>query len=143
MTFAYDTQIVMQSSFKARIPSFLDEIQRELRSTTMRSDHIILMGYSLPIDDVTYRAFFAARRRRGEKARCTIVNLDRHHPSWYGPAALKNFKNETVEAARDIFGKDNIRFYGGGVPNVFLDNDDRATQQKLEELLNWESLVSA
>jgi hypothetical protein len=58
LTFAYDTQVVMQSSFKPKLPSFLEEIQRELRATTMGANHIILMGYSLPIDDVTYRAFF-------------------------------------------------------------------------------------
>ena len=65
-TFAYHTQVVMQSSFKPRLPSFLEEIQRELRATTMGAKHIILMGYSLPVDDVTYRAFFPLAADKGK-----------------------------------------------------------------------------
>jgi hypothetical protein len=30
----------------------------------MQADHIILLGFSLPPDDVTYRAFFAARQQK-------------------------------------------------------------------------------
>jgi hypothetical protein len=45
---------------------------------------------------------------------------------------------DTVDAARDIFGEKNVRFYGGGVPNVFLDGG-QATAAKLEQLLNWSS----
>jgi hypothetical protein len=41
-----------------------------------------------------------------------------------------------VKAARDIFGEDNVRFYGGGVPNVFLEGG-QATDAALELLLNW------
>ena len=32
--------------------------------------------------------------------------------------------DHVVEAARDIFGPENVRFYGGGIPNVFLDGGD-------------------
>jgi hypothetical protein len=42
-----------------------------------------------------------------------------------------------VNAAIDIFGDDNVRFYGGGVPNVFLDSGGRATDATLERLLTW------
>ena len=67
----------MQSNFKASPPSFIDEVQRDLRVATQAAEHIILMGYSLPQDDVAYRAFFAARRRRnhkdGEPLRCSVV----------------------------------------------------------------------
>ena len=106
------------------------EIQRELRATAMRANHIILMGYSLPRDDVTYRAFFSARRghwQRRQPVRCTIVNRDTSNPNWYGPDALRSLdlpKDHVVEAARDIFGPENVRFYGGGIPNVFLDGGD-------------------
>jgi ribosomal protein S27AE len=74
LTFAHHTQAVMQSSFKPRPPSFIEEIQRDLRATTMQGDHIIFMGYSLPPDDVTYRAFFSARQQRHG----TQVHLHRH-----------------------------------------------------------------
>jgi hypothetical protein len=145
MTYDYHTQVVMQSSFKPQLPSFLEEIQRELRATTMGANHIILMGYSLPVDDVTYRAFFSARRRQKD-VRCTVVNLDVSNRNWFGPAALKDkhlLNCSVIKAARDIFGENNIRFYGGGIPQVFLDENGQATERKLEELLNWWSPVSA
>jgi hypothetical protein len=142
LTYAHHTQAVMQSSFKPRPPSFIEEIQRELRATTMQASHIIFMGYSLPPDDVTYRAFFSARRQRREtKVRCTVVDWDTSNPDWYGPAALKTrtFREASaVNAARDIFGKENVRFYGGGVPEVFLEKG-KATDAKLEKLLTWSS----
>jgi len=142
LTYAHHTQAVMQSSFKPRPPSFIEEIQRDLRATTMQANHIIFMGYSLPPDDVTYRAFFSARRqRRGTEVRCTVVDWDPCNPGWYGPAALKTrtfCEASPVNAACDIFGKENVRFYGGGVPNVFLDKGE-ATVAQLDQLLTWRS----
>jgi hypothetical protein len=145
LTYTHHTQAVMQSSFKSPLPSFIEEIHRDLQATAMRADHIIFMGYSLPSDDVEYRAFFAARRQREGRVRCTIVGKCRSHPGWYGPnglASLGYLKLQVVEAARDIFDKDNIRFYGGGIPEVFLDRRGQPTAEKLEQLVDWESTLS-
>ena len=84
----------MQSSFKSRPPSFIEEIQRDLRATTMQANHIIFMGYSLPQDDVTYRAFFSASRQRhkgpsDQQVRCTVVSKEPDNPGWYGPAEMR------------------------------------------------------
>ncbi|HEV3039472.1 MAG TPA: hypothetical protein VHA33_16980 [Candidatus Angelobacter sp.] len=150
LTYAHHTQAIMQSSFKPRPPSFIEEIDRDLRATTMQADHIIFMGYSLPPDDVTYRAFFSARRRRSEDpgsppVQCTVVGWSHNNPGWYRPMELKTIIRDFpqdfpedlgVRAARDIFGEDNVRFYGGGVPNVFCDGD-QVTEAALERLLNW------
>jgi|SRR5579872_1428516 len=144
LTYAHHTQALMQSSFKPRPPSFIEEIQRDLRATTMRASHIIFMGYSLPPDDVTYRAFFSARRQRqGEQLRCTVVSKDRKNPHWYRPAQLKRrrrdgkfLESSPLTAACDIFGEENVRFYGGGIPNVFLQNG-KASAEKLNRLLSW------
>jgi hypothetical protein len=149
LTYAHHTQIVMQSSFKSRPPSFIEEIQRDLRATTMQANHIILMGYSLPQDDVTYRAFFSAscQRPKGptdEQVRCTVIGKEPKHPGWYGPSDLKPHefpKDHAVNAAVDIFGDGNVRFYGDGVPNVFLDTEGKATEAMLERLLNWPPTV--
>jgi hypothetical protein len=137
LTFTHHTQVVMQSSFKPRPPSFIEEIDRDLRATTMAANHIIFMGYSLPLDDVTYRAFFSARRQ-GE-VRCTVVDKDVDNPDWYGPAELKTRplrETSPARAAQDIFGADHVRLYGGGVPGVFLDKGT-ATNARLEQLLTW------
>lgn len=141
ITYAHDTQTVMQSSFKPQSPSFIEEIQRDLRATAMQADHILLFGYSLPLDDVAYRAFFAARRQKtgDDGVRCTVVNLDKEHPGWYGPTDLKSITlhhTSPVYAAYEVFGKDNVRYYGGGVPNVFSEGGI-ATAARLTKLLDW------
>ncbi|HUJ20412.1 MAG TPA: hypothetical protein VLX58_02770 [Bryobacteraceae bacterium] len=140
LTVTNHTQVVMQSSFKPRPPSFIEEIQRDLRAMAMQASHIILMGYSLPPDDVTYRAFFSARSQRegAEPVRCTVVNKDDANPGWYGADELKTrafAETSAVNAAREVFGE-NVRFYGGGIPQVFLDGGV-ATDAKLDRLLEW------
>lgn len=145
ITFTNHTQTVMQSSFKQTPPSFIDEIQRDLRALVMRADHIIFMGYSLPPDDVMYRSFFAARRQRllaapGQSVRCTIVGYDRARPGWTLPSSLRagDFSaGSPVQSALEIFDSGNVRFYGGGVPEVFLDGAGNVSPERLEELLTW------
>jgi len=139
LNYARHTQVVMQSSFKSRPPSFIEEIQRDLQAMTMQAAHIIFMGYSLPPDDVTYRAFFAARSQRTKSpVLCTVVNKDPDNPGWYRPDQLKTNKieNDALKAATEVFGTDNVRFYGGGIPEVFLDGGV-ATEDRLEALLTW------
>jgi hypothetical protein len=147
LTSTHHTQTIMQSSFKQPPPSFIDEIQRDLRALVMQANHIIFMGYSLPLDDFSYRSFFAARRQRllekdQSPVRCSIVGFDLGRPGWTGPAELdrQQFPAESpVHGALDIFGEGNVRFYGEGVPSVFLDDAGNMSAQRLEELLAWHS----
>ena len=44
----------------------------------------------------------------------------------------------TLEAARDLFGEENVRFYGGSIPDVFLDGG-QVTDSAVDKLLTWES----
>ena len=154
LTYAHHTQTVMQSSFKSRPPPFLDEIKRDLRVAVQSADHIVLMGYSLPSDDVDYRAFFAARRRRGldeskNPVRCSVVGLfdNGREARWYDatewPALFTKTgadepSHTTLKAAQDLFGEENVRFYGGGIPNVFLDGG-KVTDAAVNKLLTWEN----
>ena len=141
LTYAHHTSTQMQSSLKERPPAFLEEIQRELRVVVKKAEHIVLMGYSLPEDDVNYRAFFAAHRSDAsqEDVKCTVVNKEEGYNGWFGPNELDEkteLPGSTVRAARDLFGPENVRFYGGGVPDVFLEGgtvQDRA----IERLLVW------
>ncbi|MBD8736859.1 hypothetical protein [Sphingomonas sp. CFBP 13706] len=136
-------QTVMQSSFKQTPPSFIDEIQRDLRAIVMQADHVILMGYSLPPDDVAYRAFFAARRRRtagGTPVRCTVVGFDRTLPPLAGPGGIDPdvlARQPAVASAREIFGEDNVRFCGEGVPGSFCDASGVLSGPKLDALFEW------
>ena len=64
MTYMRDTPLILQSSFKGNHPSYLEEIQRDMRVCLENTKHVVLLGYSLPADDVIYRAMLSARRAR-------------------------------------------------------------------------------
>ena len=150
LTYAHHTQTLMQSSFKGPPPPFLEEIKRDLRVAVQNADHIVLMGYSLPPDDVDYRAFFAARRRREgheESVKCSVVVGTGYGRRWFGHTKLSDklpkmeegkAPRTTLEAARDLFGGENVRFYSGGIPDVFLDGD-RVSDSAVNRLLTWEN----
>ena len=139
-TYAHNTSILMQSNFKARPPSFIEEIQREMRVIVKKAHHVVLLGYSLPPDDVEYRAFLAAQRQGSERVKCTVVDKQGDY-EWVWPAEL--WKNDDLQkcaavgAAQDIFGRENVRFYGGGIPEVFCERGE-VTDRAIERLFNWE-----
>ena len=137
----------MQSHFKTLPLSFIDEVQRDLRVATQAANHIIFMGYSLPPDDVSYRAFFAARKQRkehGEMLRCSVVvgtDWDNH---WHYHKDISHLlphmkDNEspktTLVTAQDLFGAENVRFFGGGIPQVFCDGA-HASRRQFHKLIN-------
>lgn len=147
-TYAHHTRTVMQSNLKSSPPPFLEEIQRDLRVAVQNADHIVLMGYSLPQDDVDYRAIFAARRSLDpdKPVKCSVVDKAEHDDEWLGPSEWPDILSRmdhgkpprsTLETVRDLFGKEHVRFYGGGIPQVFLDGG-RVTDAAVERLLNWE-----
>ena len=154
LTYAHHTVTRMQSNFKERPPPFLDQIERDSRVLVQDANHIILMGYSLPPDDVDYRAFFAARRKRSDvkcraDVKCTVVgreDRDSHRQvRWFPPTEVEGQMAHmdktvspytTLKAARDIFGEGNVRYYDGGVPDVFLDGG-AVTESAVNELLIW------
>lgn len=149
LTYAHHTPLLMQSSFKNAPPPFLEDLKRSLRVLVQQADHIVFMGYSLPQDDVDYRAFFAARRRRDPDrgpVRCSVVVGTEGPQRWLGPSALSDLRlqslgdaqRRTVKAAQDLFGTTNVRFYGGGIPYVFLDGSS-VTDEAVGRLLQWDS----
>lgn len=141
LTFAEHIQAIMQSNFKTQPPPFIEEVQRDLRIATQSANHIILMGYSLPADDVTYRAFLSARKKNNTSGsqedrpvKCSVVVGHQFGNTWYDHAGVDDLikyhpdlqdktqsPRNTIESARAIFGKENVRFYGGGIPQVFND----------------------
>ena len=149
LTYAHHTPVVMQTNFKTAPPPFLDEIQREMRVVVQEADHIVLAGYSLPRDDVTYRAFFAARTRRSSndlkdsnrQVRCSVIDLaDSYESRWLYPEEIqaKGDPPEAVKNAQHVFGRKNVRFFGGGVPGVFLGGSARVSDRTVERLLVWD-----
>jgi hypothetical protein len=150
LTYTQHTTTIMQSNFKGTPPPFIQEIQNDLRVAVETAEHIILFGYSLPPDDVTYRAFFAARRQKKgvKEVHCSVVVGTDYGDVWYMPNDIESILVEmkhtkpceppatTLQAAIDIFGKNNVRYYGGGIPNVFCDGNN-ASREKFNQLINW------
>ena len=141
LTYAHHTTTEMQSSFKGRPPAFIEEIQRELRVVMKDAQHIVLMGYSLPPDDFIYRTFFAAHRSdTAMNVKCTVVDKQDGCGDWFDPGQLDEkvdlYEKTALGAARDLFGRENVRFYGGGVPDVFMEGG-AVHHGAVERLLAW------
>ena len=144
MTYAHHTPLVTQTNFKTRPPPFIEEIQREMRVVVQNADHIVFMGYSLPSDDVTYRAFFAARMQRSKPSdvRCSVVDMKTGFPNrWMYPEELNSHRElpDVLKATRGLFGSANVRYFGAGVPDVFLEGEAGVTDHAVHRLLNWDS----
>ena len=144
LTYAHHTPLVVQSNLKGLPPPFLQEIQRDMRVVVQSAKHVILMGYSLPSDDVTYRAFLAARTSRtkmSEGVKCSVVDrIDSRESQWIYPAELETHSKlpGAVESARALFGKGNVRLFGAGVPQVFLGDGGQVSEAAVQRLMNWE-----
>ena len=141
-TYAHHTPIRMQSNFKGAAPPFLAEIERDLRVLVEAANHVVFMGYSLPSDDVDYRAFFAARSSRSGTGdvKCSVIVGKGAERRWQSKWSSDSKGKETLDAACEIFGKENVRYYGGGIPNVFMDGDE-VTDAAMDRLLNWDRLT--
>lgn len=142
------TPTIMQSSFKGNPPSFVEEVQRDMRITLEHTKHLIFIGYSLPPDDFIYRSLLAARTAtRNEKVFCSIVGYQEGIPDhWITKGSNEYFEyiskknsdlNETVKQITDIFGNSvPVRVDGQGFPNVILDQETGCVSEfKVRELI--------
>lgn len=111
-------------------PSYLEEIHRDMRVCLENTKHIVLLGYSLPLENVIYRAMLSARRARSQTSVfCSVVVGTKGPDRWLTGDAMKQFVDanrhasdsgaETIQAALDIFGADRVRAYTAGIPRVF------------------------
>lgn len=142
-----NTPMLMQSNFKGPNPPFVEEIQRDMRIALENAEHIVLLGYTLPPDDVIYRSLLAARQKRttGSPPCCSVVvGVDDAAPDcWLSGSELDAYLesganlplSRAVQAAREIFPAGQVRGYGRGIPTVFTGCDGQACEQKILELL--------
>lgn len=146
-----DTTMLIQSAFKGRNTSFVEEIQRDMRIAFEKANHIIFMGYSLPADDISYRSMLASRCQhkdgKADKLKVSIVLHDVEADfKWYEGKELDSYlaNNPNNEAAqsitriKEVLGEDtHVRAYLRGIPNVFLDSNQMVSKQKVMNLINW------
>ena len=146
-----DTTMLIQSAFKGRNTSFIEEIQRDMRIAFEKSNHIIFMGYSLPSDDISYRSMLSSRcqqkNKKGDKLRVTVVLYDSESErKWYEGDDLQSYlvERSNTEAAqsivriKEVLGEDTpIRAYLQGIPDVFLDCNENVSKENVLNLINW------
>lgn len=147
-TRACDAPMIMQTMIKGMPTSFLDEIQRSSRVLLRKARHVVLFGYQLPPDDILWQEAFAeaVRYRKDSdcKAYCTVVVGHLGDKRWlYGDEMMAyvekhrytkdavNYGARAIVNAVSIFGKDHVRAWCGGIPQVW----GNATEAEVSEIL--------
>lgn len=123
MLHIHNSAIVMQTAFKGNHPSFIEEIQCDMKICVQNAKHIVLMGYSLPVDDTIWRSAMVAK---GQKKYCSVVTYIGKFAKadyWFYDNDLDKLlgekEAEAVQNAINVFGKKNVRVFAGGIPKVW------------------------
>lgn len=152
-TKASDAPMIMQTMYKSTPTSFLEEIQRNVKVSLEKARHIVLLGYRLPPDDTIWQHAFSegirSRIKTDNEAFCTVVVGYKGDKRWIQPkeieSYIKKFKGkddsygvDAIENAIAIFGRDKVRAWTGGIPQVFKN----CTKNDVKDLLypafvNW------
>lgn len=155
MTHAHDNFMFMQTQLKCPAPSFIKEITDDALSQIAGAKHIVLLGYSLPLDDAIWGSLLTAmsRRQKEERLYCSAVLYAPNAPErWLAGDELEAFMAEEskseegrghmrgVRNALTVFGKNCVRAYMAGVPSVFgagTEEDVRKLMFPTNEETGW------
>ncbi len=147
LTEAYNSVMVMQTSFKNNLPIFLEEIQKEAMVCLENSKHIVLLGYSFPQDDLMWDIVMNSKKASIKKKNicCSVVIGTDGEKRWLTGQELEDFikkhENEpnnqnfgipTIKKMKEIFGIENLRAYTGGIPDVWNNGN---VEQNVETIL--------
>lgn len=114
-----DTPLVMQTPVKANIQPVLRIIKADLNACLENAEHLIFMGYSLPVDDMVWRSVLLARKG---KVKVSVV-LGTGGPNvWQkGTTAVDIIGGTEEEKERFIklFDHKYLRFNTYGIPDIF------------------------
>lgn len=140
-THLWDNFMFMQTQLKSTAPSFLKEITDMALSQIAGAKHIVLLGYSLPLDDAIWGSLFTTMTRRkksGEQVYCSVVlYASGAEERWlygkelesfiekYGKNVADREKVRGLNNAIAVFGRDHVRAYMAGIPKVFGDGTEK------------------
>lgn len=135
LTHTYDNFMFMQTQLKQKPPSFIREATDEALADITHAKHIVLLGYSMPLDDAIWGSLLSmmSQRKEGEKLYCSVVAThDPDGPSdWISGKELDDYLNSKSKLVEDgekvrainnaitVFGKENVRAYVRGIPDTF------------------------
>lgn len=136
LTYSYDNFMFMQTQLKTLPPSFIKETTDEALSVIAGAKHIVLLGYSMPLDDAIWGSLLTMMSRRpdGECLYCTVVDyIVGETKEWLLGDDLDGYitggkTSRAIKNAVTVFGKEYVRAYTRGVPSVFGDCSERAVQ---------------
>lgn len=152
-TLTSDAPMIMQTMYKSKPTSFLEEIQRDVKISINKARHIVLLGYSFPKDDTIWQHAFSEgvkSRNSANAAFCSVVVGTKGEKQWlYGEELQKyisahkkdgdGFGVDAIENAIAIFGKDNVRAFTGGIPQVFGNCTESDARELFypKDFVNW------
>ncbi len=139
LTYAHDNYMYMQTKLKGQAPSFIKEITDETIAAIRGAKHIVLLGYSLPPDDAIWRSVMTAMTaNHRQRPYCSVVCGRTGPQKWLYGEELTRYMASPVHGdikpivnAQDVFGKEQVRAYTGGIPQVFRDGDEDAVRDLL------------
>lgn len=146
MTYAQDNFQLMQTLLKGTVPSFIKEITDEALAALSGARHVVLLGYSLPLDDAIWGSLLTAmiQRSRGKRpVYCSVVNGCQGPDRWLYGEDLKQYVENAkeklrgdygiraIENAQAVFGKENVRAYTGGIPRIFHNGDEAVIREMM------------
>ena len=140
LTYSYDNFMFMQTQLKRLPPSFIREATDEALADITHAKHIVLLGYSMPLDDAIWGSLLSmmSRRKDDERLYCSVVGFDENgQEGWLYGKALDDYlesrgklvedkeKVRAIKNAITVFGKENVRAYVQGIPNVFGNGSEK------------------
>lgn len=143
LTHSYDNFMFMQTQLKSLPPSFIKETTDEALAVIAGAKHIVLLGYSLPLDDAIWGSLLTAmsRRRSDQPLYCSVVGYKADAPKrWMAGDELRKYVEDNKVKSDDrndirgivnsiaVFGIDHVRAYMAGVPCVFGDQSISAVK---------------
>lgn len=131
----HNNALIFQTSFKGEHAPFLEEIQRDMKVCVQNARHVVLLGYTLPADDLVWRTALTAKMN-GEKY-CSVVVGYKGPDKWlYGNELNSYISDHDNDSDRDcfgvaaiknaiqVFGEDKVRAYTAGIPQVWADGKE-------------------
>lgn len=120
-----NSSMLIQTIYKNK-SSYIQEIQTDMHLQISKADKVVFIGYSLPEDDIDYRALFTTliSQSNGSFPEIYVVLFDNNfqNTQWYcydqAVSKVNSNNKQIMERYINIFDKSTVRFTFCGFPNA-------------------------